>query len=74
MTDGFPEQVDLKIDGKNIQVFWEKLKTLKRHGDLMGAGTPENAMGDKAINELGIVQGHAYAILDVREVDTFRLV
>ncbi len=31
----------------------------------MGAGTPENALGDRAINELGIVQGHAYSVLDV---------
>jgi hypothetical protein len=55
MTDGFPEQMDLKIEGKNIQVFWEKVKTLKRHGALMGAGSPENALGDRAINEMGIV-------------------
>lgn len=31
----------------------------------MGAGSPEHDQGDKAINEDGIVQGHAYAILDV---------
>ena len=55
MTDGFPESIDLKVDGKNVQVFWEKVKSLKRHGALMGAGTPENAIGDRAINELGIV-------------------
>lgn len=55
MTDGFPEQMDLKIEGKNMQVFWEKAKTLKRHGCLLGAGTPENALGDRAINEMGIV-------------------
>ena len=41
------------------------MKTLKKHGALMGAGSPENALGDRAINEMGIVQGHAYAILDV---------
>ena len=39
----------------------------------MGAGTPENALGDRAINEMGIVQGHAYAVLDVQEVDGIRL-
>jgi NADPH:quinone reductase-like Zn-dependent oxidoreductase len=65
MTDGFPEQVDLKVDGKNIQSLWEKLKVLKRHGALMGAGSPEHSMGDRAINEMGIVQGHAYSVLDI---------
>lgn len=55
MTDGFPEQIDLKVDGKNIQKLWETLKTLKRTGCLMGAGSPENSMGDRAINEMGIV-------------------
>ena len=47
--------MDLKIEGKNMQVFWEKVKTLKRHGCLLGAGSPENAHGDRAINEMGIV-------------------
>lgn len=73
MTDGFPEQIELKSEANNIQVFWEKIKTLKKHGCLMGAGSPENPLGDAAINELGIVQGHAYAVLDVQEVDNNRL-
>jgi len=29
----------------------------------MGAGSPENALGDSAISKEGIVQGHAYAVL-----------
>lgn len=65
--------MDLKVEGKNMQVFWEKAKTLKRHGCLLGAGSPENALGDRAINEMGIVQGHAYAVLDVQECDGVRL-
>jgi hypothetical protein len=45
------------------------------HGDLLGAGSsnPSN-MGDSAISELGIVEGHAYAILQVAEVDNYRLI
>ena len=74
MIQGFPEQMDLKKDAKNLDVFWEKLKALKRQGALMGAGSPENALGDSAINQQGIVQGHAYALLDVGEVDDSRLV
>ena len=40
----------------------------------MGAGSPENAIGDAAVNMRGIVQGHAYAVLDVQEVDQARLI
>jgi hypothetical protein len=50
MISGFPEQIDLQKEAKNLEVFWEKLKTLKRQGALMGAGTPENPLGDAAIN------------------------
>jgi hypothetical protein len=63
MTDGFPEQIDLKKDVKNLENLWESLLSMQSHGALMGAGTPENAMGDSAITEDGIVQGHAYAVL-----------
>lgn len=31
------------------------MKSLRKHGALMGAGSPENALGDRAINEVGIV-------------------
>jgi hypothetical protein len=55
MTDGFPEQIDLKKDVKNLESFWEKLISMSKHGALMGAGTPENPMGDSAINDSGIV-------------------
>lgn len=40
----------------------------------MGAGSPEHELGDTAINEMGIVQGHAYAILDMKEVGSARLI
>lgn len=50
MVKGFPEQIDLKKDAKNLEVFWEKMKALKRQGALIGAGSPENPLGDSAIN------------------------
>ena len=64
----------MRSDAKNLDIFWEKLKGLKRQGALMGAGSPENPIGDAAVNQLGIVQGHAYALLDVQEVDQARIV
>ena len=74
MVGGFPQQIDLKKDIKNSEVFWEKLTRLNTNGALLGVGSPENPMGDAAINQSGIVQGHAYAVLDVQEVDEFKLV
>lgn len=57
--------MDLSTDAKNIQAFWEKLKTMKKNGDLLGVGSPEHELGDAHVNELGIYAGHAYAVLDV---------
>mgnify|MGYP001012017519 CR=1 FL=1 len=42
-------------------------------GYLMGAGSPENAQGDAAIQE-GIVQSHAYSIIRVANLDGYRLI
>ena len=38
----------------------------------MGAGSPSGS--DKDVSNLGIVQGHAYSILDVLEVEGTKLV
>ena len=39
----------------------------------MAAGSPSHADGDRAHSARGIVQGHAYAVLDVREVEDHKL-
>ncbi len=39
----------------------------------MGAGSPENAKGD-AVDVDGIVQGHAYIVMEVRDLDGNKLV
>lgn len=41
---------------------------------LIGAGSPENPLGDAVVTEMGIVQGHAYALLDVQEIDNEKLI
>lgn len=50
------------------------LKKLDKNGALLGAGTPEHEMGDRAVNEEGIVQGHAYAVLDIDEFEGEQLI
>jgi calpain-15 len=53
---------------------WNKMMTFKKNGYLMAAGSPSNPKGDSVASKLGIVQGHAYAILDVREVEKYKLI
>ena len=65
VEDGFPEKLDLKSFKDNLKMFENRLLTLKRVKALMGAGSHAHKDGDTAINEQGITQNHAYAILDV---------
>ena len=74
MTGGVSEQIELKKMSGQVDSFWERVKSLVSQGALMGAGSPENALGDSAINEYGIVQGHAYAVLGIAEVDEYKLI
>ena len=48
-------------------VFWKKILSWHQQGHLLGADTPPHPQGDSAVIN-GIVQGHAYSVLDVREV------
>jgi len=67
LTGGLPEEKSLKAAQQNVDKFWEELKNYVKEGYLLGAGSPENPMGDAAVSDEGIVQGHAYAVLDVAE-------
>lgn len=40
----------------------------------MGSGSPANEMGDRAISDQGIVQGHAYSVLRVEELDDNKII
>lgn len=61
----------LKPDDDKV---WDKMLKLHQNGCLLGAGSPSNPAGDSAISETGIVQGHAYSILDVRFVNGNKLI
>jgi len=52
---------------------WPKILMWHNQGYLLGASTPDHPDHDSAVIS-GIVQGHAYGILDVREVEQHRLV
>lgn len=47
--------------------------SFKKAGYLMGAGSPPNAQGD-SVDVDGIYQGHAYLILDVRNLDGNKII
>jgi len=74
LTGGYPEELKLSTAQKNIETFWNSLIKFKENGYLLGAGTPENPMGDRAISDEGIIQGHAYAILSLDEFESERLI
>ena len=58
--------------GKNISVYKNMMRKLYRIEALMGAGTPEGS--DKTSSGEGIVQGHAYAMLQVQDYKEEQLV
>jgi hypothetical protein len=68
LTGGQPEEIKLEALQNNPDALWLKLLSYKDCNYPMGAGSPENPMGDAAVSQSGIVQGHAYSVLDVQEV------
>lgn len=43
-------------------------------GYLMGAGSPSGSDAESNASASGIVQGHAYSILDVQAADEYKLI
>lgn len=74
MTGGFPEEIELKhYQETNTAEIFQKMLDFKKAGYLMGAGSPPNAQGD-AVDIDGIYQGHAYLVLDVRNLDGNKII
>lgn len=65
------EHVGLGEAGADEAALWATLKRHAEAGFLMGAGSP--AGSDTDTSELGIVQGHAYAVLRIVDEDGHRL-
>ena len=62
----------LKEARKDLEALWAQLTRFHKAGWLMGAGSPSGS--DTNTSDLGIVQGHAYALLAVRQEDGHQLV
>lgn len=76
LTGGAGEEIDMRSAQAQIDLasgrLWSQLLRFKQEGFLLGAGSPSGS--DVHISSSGIVQGHAYSILQVREIDGHRLV
>ncbi|XP_020089245.1 calpain-type cysteine protease ADL1 [Ananas comosus] len=76
LTGGAGEEIDMRSAQAQIDLasgrLWSQMLHFKQEGFLLGAGSPSGS--DVHISSSGIVQGHAYSILQVREVDGHKLV
>ncbi|KAL0369361.1 UNVERIFIED_CONTAM: Calpain-type cysteine protease DEK1 [Sesamum angustifolium] len=76
LTGGAGEEIDMRSAQSQIDLasgrLWSQLLRFKQEGFLLGAGSPSGS--DVHVSSCGIVQGHAYSILQVREVDGHKLV
>ena len=68
LTGAPTEMVDMADDAFESEAMWARLKAYAALGLPMGCGT-NNAEGSN-LREVGLVGGHAYSILDVREAAT----
>lgn len=65
-TGGFPSELATLDYKDNPNSLWQRILTARENEYLMAAGSPSHADGDKAYSARGIVQGHAYAVLDAK--------
>ncbi|KAG8496110.1 hypothetical protein CXB51_009118 [Gossypium anomalum] len=76
LTGGAGEEIDMRSPQAQIDLasgrLWSQLLRFKQEGFLLGAGSPSGS--DVHVSSSGIVQGHAYSLLQVREVDGHKLV
>ncbi|MCO5606609.1 hypothetical protein L7F22_060797 [Adiantum nelumboides] len=76
LTGGAGEEIDMSSAQARIGLasgrLWSQLLSFKQQGFLLGAGSP--AGSDAHVSSSGIVQGHAYSVLQVREVDGHKLI
>lgn len=63
LTNGIPETIEFSDTCPTA--LWETMIQMKKEKAFLAAGSPSHPQGDSAVSPEGIVQGHAYSILDV---------
>jgi len=78
LSGGLGSRIDMTKDPYKQQtrngVLFKQLLQYRESGFLLGAGSPAGSDSESNASPSGIVQGHAYSILDVQEVDAIQLV
>ncbi|KAL0246636.1 hypothetical protein GEMRC1_007847 [Eukaryota sp. GEM-RC1] len=74
LTGGIADEVRFKKAKSEIAsgALWRKMRNYVESGYLLGAGSPSGK--DTDISSFGIVQGHAYSILQCVEVENLKLI
>lgn len=65
LTGGYPEELKTEKYVQNSKLFFDQLKDFKNKGFLLGCSSLAQVEGESKVSKSGIVQGHAYAILDL---------
>jgi hypothetical protein len=66
LTGGFPTEIILKEYERNLNGAWNQLISAFNNQYLLAAGSPGGRGKDTTSSKRGIVQGHAYSIVEVR--------
>jgi len=58
----------------NPNGLWNRIINAIKNRYLLAAGSQMNPLGDTVASNRGIVQGHAYSVLDAIEVEDYKLI
>jgi hypothetical protein len=78
LSGGIGSRIDMskdpsKKEARTGQLF-QQLVSYRESGFLLGAGSPAGSDSEANASPSGIIQGHAYAILDVQDIDGNQLI
>ena len=76
LTGGLGSIINMRKEQKscNDGTLWTQVVQHVKAGYLLGAGSPAGSDSVDHMSSSGIVQGHAYSILDVQEIDNVKLI
>lgn len=69
LTGGYPEELKTEKFVQNSSLFFNQLKDFKEKQYLLGCSSLAQIEGESKVSKNGIVQGHAYAILDLISIE-----
>jgi hypothetical protein len=73
LSGGVPFEIQTSSYTSNPNGLWQKIINATVNSYLMGAASNSHEEGDRAHSKRNIVYGHAYSILDAKEVEGYKL-